>query len=273
MADTKLIRASDGVGEAVRATVTATRSIASTTIAVDAVTNWPDYFIATSGEIGADNFLTPSTVQVFNGHLSGSDIIIDSFAPGYSDLGNSIGDVVLVKPTTAWANEVADVIEVTHNEDGTLKDSIVTTAKLAEASVTSEKLNATVAFRGTTVQAIPGPSNGYDITSYTEVYDLGSDFASGVFTAPYNGVYHFDATAGATNLNGRMDCIILKGTTTQVARSQVWGNTGASDPMASCSVALSLTAGDTVKMQAGSADSAITLAAPSQFSGFLVGRT
>lgn len=140
MADTKLIRASDGVGEAVRATVTATRSIASTTIAVDAVTNWPDYFIATSGEIGADNFLTPSTVQVFNGHLSGSDIIIDSFAPGYSDLGNSIGDVVLVKPTTAWANEVADVIEVTHNEDGTLKDSIVTTAKIADDAVTSDKL-------------------------------------------------------------------------------------------------------------------------------------
>lgn len=141
MADTRLIRASDGNGEAVRATVTSARTIGSTTLEVDAVTNFNSYFIATAGTIGADDFLTPSTVQVFNGHLSGSDIIIDSFAAGYSDLGNEVGDVVLIKPTTEWANEVADVIEVTHNEDGTLKDSIVTTAKLADAAVTAAKVS------------------------------------------------------------------------------------------------------------------------------------
>ena len=140
MADTRLIRASDGNGEAVRATVTSARTIGSTTLEVDAVTNWDSYFIATTGTIGADDFLTPSTVQVFNGHLSGSDIIIDSFAAGYSDLGNGVGDVVLIKPTTEWANEVADVLDVSHDTDGTLKNDVVTTAKIADANVTTAKI-------------------------------------------------------------------------------------------------------------------------------------
>lgn len=140
MADTKLIRASDGSGEAVRATVTSARSIASTTLVVDAVTNFPAYFIATVGTIGSDSFLTPSTVQVFNGHLSGSDIIIDSFAPGYSDLGNSVGDVVLLKPTTPWADNLADVIEVSHEEDGTLSANSVDTPQLVDGAVTNDKL-------------------------------------------------------------------------------------------------------------------------------------
>lgn len=130
MADTKLIRGSDGSGEAVRATVTSARSVASTTLAVDAITNWPTNFIATVGTLGADGFLTASTVQVFEGHLSGSNIIIDTFSPGYTDLGNSIGDVVILKPTTPWADNLADTLEVSHNEDGTLKDEIVTPANI-----------------------------------------------------------------------------------------------------------------------------------------------
>src|SRR5690606_4211067 len=62
-----------------------------------------------------------SNVQVFEGHLSGTDIVIDSFAPGYEDLGSSIGDIIVIKPATSWSDELADILGVSHNSDGTLK--------------------------------------------------------------------------------------------------------------------------------------------------------
>lgn len=114
-------KASDANGEAVAGSVTAKRAVDSTTLKVDSVLNWPSYFIATTGVVQSDDTLDPTSATVFKGHLSGSDIIIDSFSPGYTDVGNSVDDVVLIKPNTPWANEIVNVIEVAHNEDGTPK--------------------------------------------------------------------------------------------------------------------------------------------------------
>lgn len=106
------LSASNGDGEAVKANVTATRSIGVTTLQVDSVTNWPTNFIATSGVLnGETGYLDPATMVIFNGHLSGVNIIIDSFANGYSDLGNAVADVVILKPTTAWVDALVDVIK------------------------------------------------------------------------------------------------------------------------------------------------------------------
>ena len=121
MANIRLIRASNGSGEAVRGSVTAARSIGATTLSVDSVINWPPYFIATTGIRLPDGTLDPSSALVFEGHLAGGSIEIDSIAPGYVDDGNSVGDVVLVKPTTLWADMVADVLEVAHKDDGSIK--------------------------------------------------------------------------------------------------------------------------------------------------------
>lgn len=101
------LAASDGSGEAVRATVQSPgRDVGSSAIPVDATTNWPSgTFIATTGTLQVNNTLT--NAQVFYGTASGTTITITSFAPGYSDLGNSIGDVVVLKPTTEWANIVS----------------------------------------------------------------------------------------------------------------------------------------------------------------------
>lgn len=102
------LAASDGNGEAVRATVTVQRSVASTTLTVDHTTHWPTgTFIATTGTLLATGKLDPATVQVFYGTASGTTITISSFAAGYSDLGNAIGDVVVLKPSTEWANGVS----------------------------------------------------------------------------------------------------------------------------------------------------------------------
>lgn len=105
------LQASDGAGEAVRATVQSPgRDIGSSVIPVNALTNYPTgTFIGTTGTLQANNTL--ANAQVFYGTASGTDITITSFAPGYTDLGNSAGDVVVIKPTTEWANIISDFIK------------------------------------------------------------------------------------------------------------------------------------------------------------------
>lgn len=131
MASIDLIRASNGSGDAVKATVTNARVISSTTLQIDATTNWPNKFIATVGDVDGTGAFVPATVTVFNGILSGGNIEITSFAPGYTDIGNTPGQVVVLKPTTAWANEVADTLAVAHNDNGTLKANSVPSTALA----------------------------------------------------------------------------------------------------------------------------------------------
>ncbi len=140
MASIDLIRASNGSGDAVKATVANARVISSTTLQVDATTNWPSKFIATVGDVDGTGAFVPATVTVFNGILSGSNIEITSFAPGYTDLGNTPGQIVVLKPTTAWANEVASTLGVAHNDDGTLKANSVTSTALADSNVTTPKI-------------------------------------------------------------------------------------------------------------------------------------
>lgn len=103
------LRASDGQGEAVRAIVTDDREIGSSSIVTDSVLNFPHKFIGTVGTV-VDDRLDPETVTVFYGTLAGSIIEIDSYAPSYSDIGNFEGQVVLIKPTTSWADEVAEAV-------------------------------------------------------------------------------------------------------------------------------------------------------------------
>jgi len=124
------VKGSDNTAETVRAVVTAQRAVSSTVIAVNSLVGFNTNFIGTTGALDADNKLTVRP-QVFFGHISGSNIEIDSFAPGYTDLGNEVGDIVVIKPTTSWADEVAALLGVSHNDDGTIKDGAVTNAKLA----------------------------------------------------------------------------------------------------------------------------------------------
>lgn len=118
-----LIRASSGSGEAVRASVTAIRSAGSTIVTVDSVANWPTNFIATSGTLLADGTLDPATVTVFGGHKSGSTAVIDSIAPGYTDIGNTVGQIVVIKPTTFWVDNLADFLAVNFNDNGTFNST------------------------------------------------------------------------------------------------------------------------------------------------------
>lgn len=137
--DLSKLSASDGTGEAVRGTITATRLAASTILKVNFVTKWPANFTATSGTLLTNNTLDPSTITVFYGHLSGIDIIIDGFAPGYTDNGNTVGQVVVIKPTTYGQNTLVNGLLVSHNADGTQKANSVTTTAIADGAVTPAK--------------------------------------------------------------------------------------------------------------------------------------
>ena len=143
MASIDLIRASNGSGDAVKATVANARVISSTTLQVDATTNWPSKFIATVGDVDGAGVFVPATVTVFNGILSGGNIEITSFAPGYTDLGNAPGQIVVLKPTTAWSNEIANTLGVAHNDNGSLKANSVTSTALADRAVTADKIDFT----------------------------------------------------------------------------------------------------------------------------------
>lgn len=129
MASIQKLKGSNGSGNANLATVQSTRSPGATTIVVDTVLDInPAGFMATMGT--PHTFTDPVTSEVitviseatavdFSGHVSGSSLEIDTIAPGYTDEGSAIGDIVIIRPTTQWANEVAAVLAVSHNDDGT----------------------------------------------------------------------------------------------------------------------------------------------------------
>lgn len=109
MDNIEYIHASNGVGEAPRMTVTAARAPGATTLTVDAVTNVPTKFVGTSGTLNVDTgIIDPGTIKVFLAEVVSGDIEIIEFAPGYSDEGNSIGQVVVIKPATIWADILAN---------------------------------------------------------------------------------------------------------------------------------------------------------------------
>lgn len=125
-----LIKASNGVGNASTATVQNLRSSGATSIIVDTVSDWPTNFCATMGT--PHTFVDPITAETitvisetsavdFTGHINTGHIEIDAIAPGYTDAGSSVGDIVIVRPTTQWADNVWAVLDKSLNDDGSPK--------------------------------------------------------------------------------------------------------------------------------------------------------
>lgn len=109
--DNTYLKVSDGGGDAAMMHVINPRSINATTISVDTVANVPEKFIATYGELLPSGFIDPATAVNFYGRLSGSDLEIDGFLPGTTDNGNSVGDVVVIRPNTFWANQLVSYLD------------------------------------------------------------------------------------------------------------------------------------------------------------------
>lgn len=134
MASIDTLKASDGTGNASVATVQSVRSPGATTLVVDTVQGINTKFHATMGT--PHTFVDPVTSETitviseatavdFVGHVDGSNLEIDTIAPGFTDAGSAVNDIVIIKPTTQWADEVANVLEVSLENDGTLQTDAV----------------------------------------------------------------------------------------------------------------------------------------------------
>ncbi len=215
MASIELIKASDGSANANIATVQNARSSGSSTIVVDTVAGInPDGF---AGSMGTPHtFIDPVTSEEitviseatavdFSGHVDGSNLEIDDIAPGYVDGGSEVGDIIIIRPTTQWSDNVAGVLEVVHNDDGTLKANSVLTETIPDDAVTAPKIVGIDKSNLTTdsnpykfhawASALTSLNNGTatTIAFATEEFDTNNNFSTPTYTAPVAGFYRFDS--------------------------------------------------------------------------------
>lgn len=144
------IKGSDGTDNAAMATVQSSRAPLASTIVVDTVLGWNEGgFEASMGT--PHTFTDPITSEIitvideatavdFTGHIDSGNIEIDEIAPGYTDGGSEVGDIVIIRPTTNYANNVADLLDVSHEDDGTLKANTVNTTQIVNDAVTTPKI-------------------------------------------------------------------------------------------------------------------------------------
>lgn len=114
-------------------TVTNIRAALASTIKVNTVANVPAKFAGSMGT--PHNFTDPVTGETitiiseasavdFFGSVSGSDIVIDQIAAGYTDLGSKVGDIIVIKPITEDKNNLYNILKQEHKDDG--KHGVVT---------------------------------------------------------------------------------------------------------------------------------------------------
>lgn len=128
MSNYTYLKASDGTGMAVLTHIESNRLVGATVLNVDSVDNFPsDHFILVTGTVGANGFITAATMCQMLCHVLAGDIIIDGFVPGFTDVGNTSGQVGIIKQTSHWADSMVDMALVSHNTDGTIKNDAITT--------------------------------------------------------------------------------------------------------------------------------------------------
>lgn len=140
MPDYDQLSASDGSGEAVLANVENNRSIGAVTLDVDSVDNWPAEFIFCTGTLNANNYIDNSSMTIMYGHLDSGNIVIDGYAPGYTDVGNTAGQIAIIKPTTNWIDSMVENIRVEHKDDGTHSNVTADSVKVLGVDVTHQSL-------------------------------------------------------------------------------------------------------------------------------------
>lgn len=187
MADIEHLSASNGSGDAALMHVQSTRLTGATTIDVDSVTNVPTKFIGTYGVLGPDGLITPASKRDFFGHVSGSDLVIDSFAPGSTDNGNAIGDVIIVKPNTTWANLVATFIKNIKN--------FGTPENLWAAAITATSATLSGALSAASAAISGALTVGGNLTVTGQSRVVAATVASGSTITPTSQVYDVTALA------------------------------------------------------------------------------
>jgi hypothetical protein len=282
------------VGLATATTLDANYTIADTTVTVVSTSGWPTATGITFAidTIDSNGEQVPGTYNEFVGTVASATSISNvDWVDGVADTSYSAGATTRVYIPVSKTRENRIVTHgLAHaNQDGTLKDDTVgtdqlvdlnvTTAKLADASVTDEKQKSTVAFKATNVTVKNVPTWPAQIVMDSEVYDLGTNYdaPTSTFTAPFDGIFHFDARL---NRSGTASFIILalyvdrgSGYVEEYRGGQVDGTLSSTGVVATTD--LKLDAGDEVQLWGGvntaSSGFPVTLA-NANFNGHCVGR-
>lgn len=203
------IHASSESGNASVATIQDVRAPNATTLTVDTVTDIPATSAGFYASMGTPHTFTDpvtnETITViseatcvdFQGHVNSGNIEIDAIAPGYVDNGSAIGDIVIIKPTTQWSDNVADVLAIAHNDDGTSKDWNPISATLTYTSWDSTNVTGVM---GTSIDltGVIGVGQKVKITQTTVKYFIVTAITSTAITG-YFGTDYTLANAAITS--------------------------------------------------------------------------
>lgn len=138
----------------------------------------------------------------------------------------------------------------------------------AEALV-EERVSSIVRFRARKVTAGNVTTSLAKVTMETEDYDIGGNYASGAFTCPKNGYYHFDASIGINNTSHCLISLYKNGS--EIARGNRIHGITAGNVVTGISTDLYLQQGDIIETYAiASGTLPIVVADPTTyFSGHL----
>lgn len=170
------------------ATVTAARSAGASTLSCDDLSSWttdtPVHF--STFKVNADGTIDKTTQTDWKGIVNGNTITDMTRLAGAADSGNTSGERVELNPTIGWLDDLITGILVSHKQDGTLKDNVVSTTKIADEAVTADKVDFTTmkkwvpdyANRGGT-NILTGSGNAISITEsgwidFHEIYKYSS---------------------------------------------------------------------------------------------------
>lgn len=114
------------------ATVSSARSAGSSTLSCDDLSSWntdtPVHF--STFKVAADGTIDTTTQTDWKGIVVGNTITELTRLAGAADAGNASGDRVELNPTIGWLDDLITGLLISHNQNGTLKNSIVKAANI-----------------------------------------------------------------------------------------------------------------------------------------------
>lgn len=124
------------------ASVTSARAKDGSILSCDDLTGWatdtPVHF--STYRILPDGTVDTSTQSDWKGIVSGNSITQMTWLAGNKDAGHLVGDKIELNPTIGWLDDLITGILKSHNQDGSLKDSIVQSKNIASSAITSAKI-------------------------------------------------------------------------------------------------------------------------------------
>ena len=189
----KFGRASDGTGYVHITTVKTARVAAALTLECydlsKASTTTPVFFMTykkvvdpVTGDVTISNQTSwKALVNIATNSFTNMEV-----APGYTDVGNEVGDFVEFMPTSFWEDSLVDGLLVAHNQDGTHKTNMTLTTNAA--TLTSPKVITSI-----------NDTNNNELIAVTATASAVNEIT--VTNAATNTAPSISATGGDTNVN------------------------------------------------------------------------